>query len=141
MPHTRAATPATKPRTRSRQPAASRLGFLTVGGFIAGIVFSLALRLAAVRYGKDRGVRVTCEVTPHHLTMTDDYPWAQAFVIIEAIIDERGNVTNARVLKGLPMGLDRSALEAVQKWKFKPATFQGRAVKVYYTLTVNFQVQ
>jgi DNA-binding transcriptional MerR regulator/quercetin dioxygenase-like cupin family protein len=31
VPHTRAATPATKPRTRSRQPAASRLGFLTVG--------------------------------------------------------------------------------------------------------------
>jgi TonB family protein len=45
------------------------------------------------------------------------------------------------VLKGLPMGLDRAALTAVQGWKFKPAQFQGRAVKVYYTLTVNFQVQ
>ncbi|HYU31122.1 MAG TPA: energy transducer TonB, partial [Thermoanaerobaculia bacterium] len=62
-------------------------------------------------------------------------------VIVEAIIDERGDVTNARVLKGLPMGLDRAALEAVQHWKFRPAQFQGRAVKVYYTLTVNFQVQ
>lgn len=28
--------------------------------------------LRAVRAGKDRGVRVTCEVTPHHLTLTDE---------------------------------------------------------------------
>jgi dihydroorotase len=27
--------------------------------------------LRAVRAGKDRGVRVTCEVTPHHFTLTD----------------------------------------------------------------------
>ena len=62
-------------------------------------------------------------------------------VIVEAIIDTQGNVTNVRVLKGLPMGLDRAAVEAVQKWKFKPATLEGRPVKVYYVLTVNFQVQ
>ncbi|MFY9821507.1 MAG: energy transducer TonB, partial [Thermoanaerobaculia bacterium] len=62
-------------------------------------------------------------------------------VIVEAIIDTSGNVTNVRVLKGLPMGLDKAAVEAVQKWKFKPATLEGRPVKVYYVLTVNFQVQ
>ncbi len=28
--------------------------------------------LRAVRAGKERGVRVTCEVTPHHFTLTDD---------------------------------------------------------------------
>jgi len=61
-------------------------------------------------------------------------------VIVEAIIDEQGNVTNARVLKGLPMGLDKAAVEAIQTWKFKPAVFEGRPVSVYYTLTVNFQV-
>jgi protein TonB len=62
-------------------------------------------------------------------------------VIVEAIIDQQGNVTNARVLKGLPMGLDRAAVEAVQKWRFKPALLAGKPVKVYYVLTVNFQVQ
>lgn len=65
----------------------------------------------------------------------------QGTVIVEAIIDENGRVTNVKVLKGLPMGLDRAAVEAVQKWRFKPAMFQGRPVKVYYSLTVNFQVQ
>ena len=62
-------------------------------------------------------------------------------VIVEAIIDEEGNVTNSRVLKGLPMGLDRSAQEAIETWKFKPATFEGRPVRVYYVLTVNFKVE
>src|SRR5437762_5916276 len=28
--------------------------------------------LDAVRYGKSRGVRVTCEVTPHHVVLTDE---------------------------------------------------------------------
>jgi TonB family protein len=61
-------------------------------------------------------------------------------VILEATIDEQGNVTDTRVLKGLPMGLDRSAVEAVRKWKFKPALLDGRPVPVYYVLTVNFQI-
>ncbi|MBW8878515.1 MAG: energy transducer TonB [Acidobacteria bacterium] len=61
-------------------------------------------------------------------------------VIVEAVIDEQGNVTQTRVLKGLPMGLDRAAVNAVQAWKFKPATLQGRPVPVYYVLTVNFHI-
>ncbi|HXO42866.1 MAG TPA: energy transducer TonB, partial [Thermoanaerobaculia bacterium] len=65
----------------------------------------------------------------------------QGVVIIEAIIDAQGNVINAHVLKGMPMGLDKAAVEAVNKWKFRPAMLQGKPVKVYYTLTVNFQVQ
>jgi TonB family protein len=62
-------------------------------------------------------------------------------VILEAVIDEQGNVTDVKVLKGLPAGLDQSALEAVQSWKFNPATLDGRPVPVYYTLTVNFTME
>jgi len=62
-------------------------------------------------------------------------------VIVEAIIDEQGNVTSARVLKGLPMGLDKAAEEAVRQWKFKPAMAYGKPVKVYYTLTVNCRLE
>jgi TonB family protein len=65
----------------------------------------------------------------------------QGTVTVESIIDEHGNVTNARILQGLPLGLDQAVLEAVKMWKFKPATFEGRPVKVYYTLSVNFKVE
>jgi len=65
----------------------------------------------------------------------------QGIVIVQATIDERGNVTDARILKGLPMGLDQKALEAVRKWKFEPATLDGEPVPVYYNLTINFTLQ
>jgi protein TonB len=65
----------------------------------------------------------------------------QGFVIIQAVIDRQGNVTEARVLKPLPLGLDMAALEAVKRWKFRPGTLNGQPVPVYYNLTVNFQLQ
>jgi len=62
-------------------------------------------------------------------------------VILQALIDENGHVRDLRVLRGLPMGLDQAAVDAVRDWTFEPAKLQGRAVKVYYTLTVNFRLQ
>jgi TonB family protein len=62
-------------------------------------------------------------------------------VIVEAIIDQEGCVTNVRPLQGLPKGLTESAETAVRRWVFKPATLAGAPVKVYYVLSVNFQVQ
>ncbi len=65
----------------------------------------------------------------------------QGVVIVEAIIDKEGKVTNVKVLKGLPMGLDQAAVDAVSRWTFKPATLNGKPVAVIYNLTVNFQLQ
>lgn len=65
----------------------------------------------------------------------------QGSVIVEAIIDEKGNATNVRVLRGLPMGLERAAVEAIQQAQFKPAMIGNRPVKVYYNLTVTFTIQ
>jgi len=65
----------------------------------------------------------------------------QGMVIVEAVIDEQGNVTNVRLIRGLPMALDQAAMQAVQQWQFKPARLNGHPVKVYYTLTVNFTIQ
>ena len=64
----------------------------------------------------------------------------QGVVIVQAIIDEQGDVTDVKVLKALPMGLDEAAVETVRTWKFKPATLNGKPVEVYYNLTVNFRL-
>ncbi|MEL7060159.1 MAG: energy transducer TonB [Acidobacteriota bacterium] len=65
----------------------------------------------------------------------------QGVVIVQAIINKQGDVTNVKVLKGLPMGLDQEAVKAIKSWKFKPATLNGKPVEVYYNLTVNFRLQ
>ena len=65
----------------------------------------------------------------------------QGMVIIEAIISKQGDVTDARILRGLPMGLSEAAIEAIRKWKYKPATLHGRPVAVYLTVTVQFTLQ
>ena len=42
------------------------------GGTVHVAHMSARQTLDGVRYGKERGVRVTCEVTPHHFVLTDD---------------------------------------------------------------------
>jgi TonB family protein len=61
-------------------------------------------------------------------------------VIVEAMIDKEGNVTDVNVLKPLPFGLDQAAIDAVKQWKFKPAMKDGQPVDVAFNLTVNFKL-
>lgn len=65
----------------------------------------------------------------------------QGVVLLETVIDAVGNVTQVRVLKGLPMGLTESAVETVGEWKYKPATRDGSPVAVYLNVVVNFSLQ
>ena len=99
--------------------------------------------------GESQPIRITMGMTkpePIHkvqprYTETARRAGVQGAVILEAVIDEQGRVTDVRVLRGLPMGLDREAVNAVQQWKFTPAMMASKPVKVYFTLTVNFTIQ
>jgi TonB family protein len=66
-------------------------------------------------------------------------------VILEAIIDTEGRVRNPTILVPAEAGdqvtFAASAVDTVCDWRFKPATLEGRPVKVYYTLTVNFEAR
>jgi periplasmic protein TonB len=63
-------------------------------------------------------------------------------VILEALIDKRGRVSGASILKGgLPLGLDEVAVSAVREWIFEPAKLAERPVNVRYTLTVHFRCE
>jgi len=64
----------------------------------------------------------------------------QGVVILEAIITADGNVSDVKVLKSINPLLDAAAERAVSHWTYRPATLNGRAVSVYLTVTVNFQL-
>jgi TonB family protein len=59
-------------------------------------------------------------------------------VMVEAVIDKEGCVQNPRICKSVHPSLDLATLDAIRRWVFRPAELDGKPVKVYYTLTVNF---
>lgn len=64
----------------------------------------------------------------------------QGVVLISLIVDAQGNPQNPRVVRPLGMGLDEKALEAVRKYKFKPAMKEGKPVPVMMSIEVNFRL-
>lgn len=61
-------------------------------------------------------------------------------VLVFLQIDENGNPSHVRVAKGVGLGLDEKAVEAVRQFKFKPATQDGKPVVVNLYVYVNFQI-
>ncbi len=64
----------------------------------------------------------------------------EGVVILETVVDEEGNVRDVKVLKGLPFGLDQSAVDTVKTWRYEPALRNGKPVAVYFIFTINFQM-
>jgi protein TonB len=64
----------------------------------------------------------------------------QGIVIVEATIDTDGTVSDAHILRSIPM-LDEAALDAVRQWRFVPTLLNGAAVPVIVTLTINFHLR
>jgi protein TonB len=61
-------------------------------------------------------------------------------VTVNLVVDQNGNPQNVHLLRGVGMGLDEKALEAVKQYKFKPARYNGKAVAVQVNVEVNFQI-
>lgn len=64
----------------------------------------------------------------------------QGVVILQVVIDEHGQVTDAKMLRGLHEDLDQVAEATIRTWLFEPATLDDQPVSVYYNLTINFRL-
>lgn len=60
-------------------------------------------------------------------------------VILEAMIDAKGNVVDLSVLRSAPE-FDEAAYNAVAQWKYRPATRNGVAIPTIMSVTVNFSI-
>jgi len=64
----------------------------------------------------------------------------QGTVVLYVEVDAAGHPTNLKVVRSLGLGLDEKAIEAVEKWKFRPGYKDGKPVTVAATIEVNFRL-
>jgi TonB family protein len=63
----------------------------------------------------------------------------QGAVVLNAIISKTGDVISLQVASG-PKELMKSAVDAVQQWKYKPYLLNGQPTEVTTTITVNYSL-
>lgn len=66
----------------------------------------------------------------------------EGLVVLEAIVDERGRVGHdIKVVRRLGHGCDEAAVAAVRQWRFRPATRDGKPIKVRRIFPIVFRLQ
>ncbi len=92
-----------------------------------------------VRVGSNlKAPRLTYSVDPAYPPLAREaHIWGT--VVVEAVIDEHGNVVQARVVSGHPLLMD-AALKAVLQWKYEPTTLNGQPVSVELQVQVHFNL-
>ena len=117
-----------------------------IGGVFGGVMKEVAMPVApTVDNRPKQPVRIGGNVKPPRLLSgpAPDYPilakqsHVQGTVVIEAIIDEHGNVIQVRAISGHPL-LIAAAMKAVSARKYEPTILDGEATKVNLTVEVNF---
>ena len=92
--------------------------------------------------------RVGGDVTPPSVLYKTDPEYSEearagkiwGTVVLYTEIGPDGKAHNSRVVQGVGFGLDERAIEAINKWRFKPGAKDGAAVTVAANIEVNFKL-
>jgi len=118
-----------------------------IGGVIGGIRTAAAAPVAPKEVKSRAPVRVGGHVREPQLIkrIEPNYPplarqaHIQGTVVIDAILDEHGNVVEMKVVSGPPL-LIQAAIDAVKQWKYEPTYLNDQPVAVQMNVTVTFQL-
>jgi len=64
----------------------------------------------------------------------------QGTVVLQIVVNKKGDVVRVRLVRALGMGLDQNAMEGVERWRFSPATRNGQPVAVALNIEVAFNL-
>jgi len=64
----------------------------------------------------------------------------QGVVMLYGEVDTNGRLRNIRVTRGLGLGLEEKAIEAVKQWRFRPGTLDGKPIVSAAAIEVNFHL-
>jgi protein TonB len=116
-----------------------------LGGVIGGVatVAPIAPKVAGPKApvrvgGRVKEPRLIARVDPRYPPLAIQ-THMQGAVIVDAVIDEHGNVVEARVVSGPPL-LIQAAMDAVRQWKYEPTYLNDEPVPVQLNVTVQFRL-
>ena len=118
-----------------------------LGGVIGGVLNTAARPVAPPPSGKAGPVRVGGRVRPPKAIVQThpNYPplarqaRVQGQVLVDAILDEQGNVIDMKVVSGPPL-LYQAALDALRTWKYEPTYLNDQPIAVEMIVTITFQL-
>jgi len=64
----------------------------------------------------------------------------EGVVVIDALVDATGKVTDMRVISGFPR-LTQAAMDALRTWKYEPARLNGQPIAMRMKVSINFSLQ
>jgi len=79
------------------------------------------------------------KVEPKYSEEARQAKW-QGTVQLSLIVEEDGSPSEITVSRSLGLGLDENAIDAVKQWRFGPGVKDGKPVRVYATVEVNFRL-
>lgn len=109
------------------------------------LLFAQASSVGTICTGKNDPVPCTVPPRPIYApppTYSDKAHRAnyQGTCVLGLTVEVDGSPSNIHVLSGLGMGLDEKAIEAVKKWRFKPAMKEGKPVAMEIAVETTFRL-
>ncbi len=120
-----------------------------VGGIIGGVVGGLPEPPPPPAPASRPPVRIGGQIQAPTLLQRVEpiYPPAaikarlQGLVILEALVDRDGTVSEVTVLRSAGSVLDREALIAVRQWRYSPLVLKGERERFVLTVILSFSVE
>jgi TonB family protein len=88
--------------------------------------------------GTDQESKIIYKVDPVYPPLAKQAR-VEAVEILEATVNEQGEVSSVRVLRGHPL-LDQAAIDAVKQWRYQQTYLNGQPVPVVATATIEFRL-
>lgn len=64
----------------------------------------------------------------------------QGTILLDVVVSQEGQMKEARIVRGLPFGLNESAMNIIQSWRFKPAMRAGEPIQAAVMIEVSFHL-
>jgi TonB family protein len=72
------------------------------------------------------------------ITRADLPAGVEGDVVVEVTRDERGNVVELKLIRGIGYGVEERVLATLRKWRFKPASKDGVTIASQHIVTFHY---